>query len=148
MGDPARTAPTSRRRSAPLADLLQVVRADQDIDPFLHALAPAMQPRTGTVPLSLRFLDRARGYDADRVLTRVLANMTRRPTGADALAPEPLSVIADAIADTHRQTPGDHGPMAALDFRAVLLNVAEFFSDDRRGMEQFYAIVQHRRLPQ
>ena len=28
------------------------------------------------------------------------------------------------------------------------LNVAEFFSDDRRGMEQFYAIVQHRRLPQ
>ena len=148
VGDPARTGSNLATTLSAAAELLQVARADQDIDPFLHTLAPAMQPQTGTVPLALRFLDRSRGYDADRVLTRVLANMTRRPTGPDALAPEPLSVIADAIADTHRQTPGDHGPMAALDFRAVLLNVAEFFSDDRRGLEQFYAIVQHRRLPQ
>ncbi len=148
VGDASRTGSNFATTVSALADLLQVARADQDIDPFLHTFAPAMQPVTGTVPLGLRFLDRARGYDPDRVLTRVLANMTRRPTGADALALEPLSVVADAIADTHRQTPGDHGPMAALDFRAVLLNVAEFFSDDRRGLEQFYAIVQHRRLPQ
>ena len=129
-------------------DLLQTVRADQDVDPFLHVLAPAMQPQTGTVPLALRFLDRARSYDTDRVLTRVLSNLAQPPMGGDGLAPEPLTVIADAIADTHRQTPGDHGPMSALDMRAMLLNVASFFSDDRRGMEQFYSIVQQRRLPQ
>ncbi len=148
LGDPARTGTNLATTLSAAGDLLQVVRADQDIDPFLHALAPAMEPRTGTVPLTLRFLDRARGYDPDRVLTRVLANMTRRPSGDDPLAAEPLSVIADAIADTHRHAPGDHGPLNALDFHEVLRNVAEFFSDDRRGLEQFYAIVQHRRLPQ
>lgn len=145
-GDPARHGTNLATTLTSAGDLLQVLRADQDIDPFLHTLAPAMTPRTGTVPLSLRFLDRARGYDAERVLTRVLGNLTLRPAAADSLAPEGLATLVDAIADTHRLTPGDHGPLSALDFREALLQVADFFGDDRRGMEQFYAIVQHRRL--
>ena len=148
VGDSARTGTNLATTLSAIGDLLQVMRADQDIDPFLHAIAPAMTPRTGTVPLSLRFLDRARGYDTDRILTRVLGNLTRRPTTGDVLAPEPLSVLGDGIADTNRQTPGDHGPLNAMDFNLILRAVSEFFGDDRRGMEQFYQIVQSRRLPQ
>ena len=147
LGDQERNSANQAISLSAVGDLLQMVRADQDIDPFLRALAPSMTPRTGTVPLGLRFLDRARGYDPDRVLTRVLGNLTRRPATGDPLAPEPLVVLLDAMADTNRQTPSDRGPMAATDFQLALRAVADFFTDDRRSMEQFYQIVQHRRLP-
>jgi len=146
--------PDSSRHATPfattvssIADLLQIMRADGDVDPLLHALAPAFEPRTGTVARSLGFLDRARASDTDHVLVRVLGNMVQRPAGSDPIAPEPLSVLADAIADTHRGEPGQHGPLAPMDFHYVFTQVADFFSDNRRGMEQFYYIVQHRRLP-
>jgi hypothetical protein len=147
VGDSARTGSNFATTLSSLGDLLQVVRADQDIDPFLHVLAPAMVPSTGTTALSLRFLDRSRAYDNDRVLTRVLANMTLRPEG-DSLGREPLSVLGDAISDTHRQTPGNHDSMSAMDFSLMFRAVAEFFNDRRRGLEQFYSILQQRRLPQ
>ncbi|MFO0608916.1 MAG: hypothetical protein U0324_37465 [Polyangiales bacterium] len=148
IGDQERNGTNHAIALTAVADLLQVLRADADIDPFLRAMAPVMTPRTGTVPLGLRFLDRSRGYDPDRVLTRVLGNLARRPATGDALAPEPLVVLLDAMADTNRQTPSDRGPMAAADFQLALRAVADFFTDDRRSMEQFYQIVQRRRLPQ
>jgi hypothetical protein len=147
VGDQERNGSNHAIALTALADLLQVLRADADIDPFLRAMAPAMTPRTGTVPLALRFLDRARGYDSDRVLTRVLGNLTRRPPQGDILTPEPLLVLLDAMADTNRQTPSDRGPMSATDFQLALRAIADFFTDDRRSMEQFYQIVQRRRLP-
>ncbi|MBI5518165.1 MAG: hypothetical protein HY909_30620 [Deltaproteobacteria bacterium] len=129
------------------ADLLQVMRADEDVDPVLRAVAPAFVPSTGTVPVSLRFLDRARSYDTDRVLLRALANMVQRPSG-DPNAQEPLAAIADAISDTHRVEPGTRGALSPEDVLAVLVNLQEFLADRSRGLEQFYYIVQHRRLPQ
>jgi hypothetical protein len=147
IGDEQRNSANQVISLSAVGDLLQMVRADQDIDPFLRALAPSLTPRTGTVPMGLRFLDRARGYDPDRVLTRVLANLTRRPATGDVLAPEPLVVLLDAMADTNRQTPSDRGPMGAADFQLALRAIADFFTDDRRSMAQFYQIVQQRRLP-
>lgn len=146
-GDPARDAPPRAIVLSALADLLQVARADADVDPFLRAFAPALTPRTGAVPRGLVFLDRARGYDPDRVLTRIFANLVRRPPAGDALTPEPALVLLDAVADTNRTTPSDRGPLSAADFASALRRVADFFTDDRRGMEQFYQIVQGRRLP-
>ncbi len=140
-----------------LGDLLQLMRADSDIDPFLHALAPAFQRRVGAtdgmgflreelVPTVLRFVDRARGYDSDHVLDQLLPNMVSRPDNPP-VADEPIVVLGDAIAETHRVAAGAGGPLGADDFDRVLRQVAEFFGDGSRGMEQFYFIVQHRRVP-
>lgn len=129
-----------------LADLLQVMRADSEVDPILRPLAPIFTPSTGLAARGLRFLDRARERDPQRVLTTVLGNMVVRPAGAGA-AREPLMVLADAVADTHRERPGLHGSLSPMDVHLVLTALREFLGDDSRGMEQFYAIVQQRRLP-
>jgi len=140
------------------ADLLQVMRADGEVDPVLRAVSPAFVPGTGTVAQSLRFLDRAREVDSTRVLTEALGNLVRRPVDVretpegPVFRVEPLTLLADTIADTHRERPagrpGTRGPISRQDAFVLLRNLAEFFSDQRRGMEQFYYIVQHRRLPQ
>jgi hypothetical protein len=148
------TAPNARSASpqattlSALADTLQVLRDDADVDPLLHSLAPAMTPRTGLVPQVLRFFDRARALDRDHALIGVLGHAVERPAAGNPLTPEPLTVIADAIADTNRERPGTHGPMSPQDVFYTFREVISFLTDNSRGMEQFYAIVQRRRLPQ
>lgn len=144
----ARGASPQATTLSALADTLQVLRADADVDPLLHSLAPAMTPRTGLVPQTLRFLDRARALDRDRALLGVLGRAVERPAAGDPLAPEPLTVLADAVADTNRERPGQRGPMSPQDVFYALREVISFLTDDRRGLEQFYAIVQRRRLPE
>ncbi|MFO0629355.1 MAG: hypothetical protein U0325_27510 [Polyangiales bacterium] len=123
------------------------LRADSEVDPILRPLAPMLTPSTGLAARACAFLDRARDRDADHVFTQVLGNLVRRPRRGDALAREPLAVVADAVADTHRERPGEHGPLGPMDVHLVLTNVRDFLADTSRGLEQFYAIVQHRRLP-
>ena len=130
-----------------LADLLQALRADGDVDPLLHVLAPAFDRDGGLVHQALRFLDRARGEDTDRVLMSVLRNAVRRPAGADRFAHEPMTVMADAIAEVNRERPGETTPMSPRDVFFMLREVVSFLTDPSRGMEQVYYIVQHRRLP-
>jgi hypothetical protein len=137
-----------------LGDTLQLLRVDSDIDPFLHGLAPAFQRRVtspdgpeipdGTVPAVLRLLDQMRDVDTDRVMDRLMPNMVARSSASSNDAP--LSVIVDAIAENSRITPGDRGPLSRDDVRKVFGEVDSFFSDRTRGFEQFYYIVQHRRL--
>ncbi len=136
-GSPFATTVTS------VGDLVQVLRDDTDVDPVLHGLSSAMAPRTGAGARGIHFFDRARSLDADHVLTRVLAAMVQRPATGD----EPMTALADAIADTHRAQPGLDTPLSPTDFHDVFANVRDFFGDTTRGMEQFYYIVQHRRLP-
>ena len=137
-----------------LGDTLQMLRVDSDIDPFLHGLAPAFQRRVmspdgaeipdGTVPAVLRLLDQMRDVDTDRVMDRLMPNMVARSTATSNDAP--LTVLADAIAENSRATPGDQGPLSRADVRKIFGEVDTFFSDRTRGFEQFYYIVQHRRL--
>jgi hypothetical protein len=144
----ARSASPQATTLSALAETVQVLRADADVDPLLHSLAPAMVPRTGLVPQVLRFFDRARALDRDRALVAVLGHAVERPATGDPLTPEPLTVIADAVADTNRERPGEHGPMSPQDVFFTFREVISFLTDNSRGLEQFYSIVQRRRLPQ
>ena len=45
-GDATRTGNNLATTISATGDLFQIVRDDQDIDPFLHVLAPAMVPRS------------------------------------------------------------------------------------------------------
>ncbi len=136
-------------------DLLQMMRVDQDIVPLLRGISPVFQRRVnsvegveipdGLVPSALRMLDRAREYDRDNVLDRVLVNLVTRPNAMVA-GDEPISVLADAIAENVREVPNENKPLSRNDVRRMLNEVGAFFSDRSRGLEQFYFIVQHRRL--
>lgn len=142
-GEPSNFATTTTA----LADLVQALRADGDVDPVLHAFAPAFDRDGGLVHQLLRFLDRARAEDTDRVLMSVLRNAVRRPAGGDRFAREPMTTMADAIAEVNRERPGETTPMSPRDVFFMLREVVSFLTDPSRGMEQIYYIVQHRRLP-
>jgi hypothetical protein len=132
-----------------------MLQVDQDIVPLLRGIAPAFQRKVtsvegpeipdGLVVSTLRLLDRARDYDTDHVLDRVLINLVQRP---NPMVPgdEPISVLADAIAENTRVTPNEGKPLSRDDVRRMLGELDSFFSDRSRGLEQFYYIVQHRRL--
>ncbi|MDP3277297.1 MAG: hypothetical protein Q8Q09_19065 [Deltaproteobacteria bacterium] len=138
-----------------MGDALQMLRVDSDIDPLLRAMAPAMQRRVtstegveitdGLLMSSLRLLDRSRQYDTNQVLDRVLMNLVSRPN-PNVAGDEPISVLADAIAENTRVRPNENKPLSTDDVRRIFGEVESFFSDRSRGLEQFYYIVQHRRL--
>ncbi|MFO0560750.1 MAG: hypothetical protein U0269_22225 [Polyangiales bacterium] len=140
---------------AAAGDLVQMLQVDQDIVPLLRGISPAFQRRVtsvegpeipdGLVPSTLRLLDRARDYDTDHVLDRVLINLVQRP---NPMVPgdEPISVLGDAIAENTRVTPNEGKPLSREDVRRMFGEVDGFFSDRSRGLEQFFYIVQHRRL--
>ncbi|MBL8680279.1 MAG: hypothetical protein JNK05_13975 [Myxococcales bacterium] len=136
-------------------DVLQMLKVDQDIVPLLRGISPVFQRRVnsvegpeipdGLVPSALRMLDRAREYDTDHVLDRVLVNLVTRP---NPMVPgdEPISVLGDAIAENVREVPNAGTPLSRNDVRRMFNEMDLFFSDRSRGLEQFYFIVQHRRL--
>lgn len=131
-----------------LADIMQALRADGDIDPILHVFAPAFARDQGLVHKTLRFLDSARARDTDHVLMSVLSHTVQRPAGPDRFAHEPLTVLADTIAEVNREHPGDTTAMSPRDVFFMLREVVSFLTDPSRGFEQLYYIIQHRRLPQ
>lgn len=136
-------------------DAIQMMQVDTDIVPLLRGVSPAFQRRVtsvegpeipdGVVPSALRLLDRSREYDTDHTLDSVLINLVQRPNPMVA-GDEPISVLADAIAENTRVTPNEGKPLSRDDVRRMFSEVDSFLSDRSRGLEQFFYIVQHRRL--
>jgi hypothetical protein len=139
---------------AAAGDLVQMLQVDGDIVPLLRGASPAFQRRVtsvegpvipdGLVPSALRMLDRSREYDTAHTLDSVLINLVARPAGTNP-GDEPISVLADAIAENTRVIPNEAKPLSREDVRRMFGEVDSFFSDRSRGLEQFYYIVQHRR---
>jgi hypothetical protein len=139
---------------AAAGDLVQMLQVDGDIVPLLRGASPAFQRRVtsvegpvipdGLVPSALRMLDRSREYDTAHTLDSVLVNLVARPAGTNP-GDEPISVLADAIAENTRVIPNEAKPLSREDVRRMFGEVDSFFSDRSRGLEQFYYIVQHRR---
>lgn len=139
---------------ASFADILQVLQADGELSPILRAMAPAVSPAddpegrgAGDAMLAVLQAIVDDEYDPYHVMDHVLpAAVTPMDGGADRA---PLEIIIDAIADIHRidaEAEATNNPLGTDDYAAMFTTVHDFLTDDTRGLEQFYFIVQHRPL--
>ena len=145
------------------ADLMQVLDDDLNIVPLLHVLSEGMSPGVRDVVASGALVDPAElplagsaldetmdlmralaDVDDRRVLPRMLGNLVSLPeSGA---GETPLETIIDVVAEVHRVEPGVGGSLLAPDHRRVLDTAHEFLTDEDRGIERIYNVIQAREL--
>lgn len=137
---------------ASFADVVQVLQADGEIAPLLRAMAPAMSPSDdpegrGAADSMLGVLQALVDdeYDPYHVMDHVLPAAVRpMEEGANRA---PLEIIIDAITDIHRidaEAEDSTHPLDVTDYGTIFTSVSDFLTDETRGLEQFYFIVQNR----
>lgn len=139
---------------ASIADLLQVLADDRDLAPILDAASVGAAPDAdpagpGTGTLTIKMLKALTNdkYDQYHVMDHVLPNLVT-PMGGTNLAP--IEIFMDVIADVNRidsAAPSSAVPMAGDDYEAVMSTMHDFMTDQTRGLEQLYTIVQKRSKP-
>jgi hypothetical protein len=81
-------------------------------------------------------------FDPYHVMDHVLpAVVTPMDDGSNL---SPIEILMDVIADVNRIDASAQGPLDAEDYRAVWRTMNDFMTDDTRGLEQFYTIIQNR----
>jgi hypothetical protein len=170
MTDGASTNDALAATLASSTDLVQVLADDQNLVPFLHALAPAMSPvpqpatdgRTAAtkslIDAQLSLLGKVSGkymndkgeeicsreYDPNQVLPLVLQNLVTPLTVKGYENQTPLDILMDVVADLNRVAPEQPKPrLDEADYKSVADAVVDFLSNNTRGLEQFYAIVRN-----
>ncbi len=135
---------------AAVADLLQLAAADGQVAPILRGLAriaaPTDSPATGgaiaRTLLVTQALFSTDDYDRYHVLGPVLAALVA-PVEADH-GGAPLDALLSAFADIHRADASLDTPLDEQDYRFIFKTAREVLTDETRGFEQLYAIVQRR----
>ncbi|MBZ0116833.1 MAG: hypothetical protein K8H88_07560, partial [Sandaracinaceae bacterium] len=142
-----------------LTDAMMVLEDEDNLLPILHALADGMAPNArgvvaGTDPALdteasairdlLELTSEIRDLDTQRTLPRILQNAAALPETGDEITP--IEVLIDVIAEVNRAAPGAGGTMSADDYRAAFGQTVDFMTDERRGMERLYDVIQNRQL--
>ncbi len=133
-----------------LADVLQVLLADAEIEPILNAVSAAAEPELasgakGTLPASLQLLKALTSdtYDKYHVMDHVLPNLVTPLNGGKGLTP--LEIIMDTVAEVDRiDASMPTAPQLLTDYEAIFRTTRDFLTSDTRGLEQIYTIVQKR----
>lgn len=139
---------------ASLADAVQILADDTTFAPILNASAVAANDKddpegAGALVTGLDALKALTSdtYDKHHVLDHVLPNLVTPLDGGKGLTP--LEIIMDTVADVNRldaSEPSDlHGaPLTTDDYKAIFDVTRGFMTDETRGLEQFYVILQRR----
>ncbi len=135
-------------------DILQVIGDDKNMVPLEHALSVALAP-DGASKRALDLLDKFNAIETSadwiaahagrRVMPKIVANAVTPLTVG---GPAPIEIFADLVADIQRADASSTGPFSAEDYGSVTWNVEDFLTNQYRGLEQLYYIVQHRNLSQ
>jgi hypothetical protein len=123
-----------------LADQVQTFLDDPNLVPVARMLGVATDPDTGPVHAQLTLVKKARDVDAKKALLTILRNLYR----PESSGVYPASDLADTLSEINRAQPGIGGPLAAVDYKTILQEVADFLTDQQRGYERFLAIVKTR----
>jgi hypothetical protein len=133
-----------------VADALQVLLADAEIEPILNAVSAAAEPELasgakGTLPASMQLLKALNSdtYDKYHVMDHVLPNLVTPLNGGKGLTP--LEIIMDTVAEVDRiDASMPTAPQLPTDYEAIFRTTRDFLTSDTRGLEQIYTIVQKR----
>lgn len=148
-------------------DVVQVMKDEQNLVPFLRVLSSAMAPskkdakgevlETGLIDaqsallakMAGRALDAdgveicAREIDPNQVITVVLGKLVTPLPDGPQKGKTPLEVMIDAIAEVNRENPAlaQEERLSNPDYRNISENVSDFLLNKERGLEQFYEVV-------
>lgn len=133
-----------------IADSLQVLLADKEIESILNAVSAAAEPENadgtkGTLPATLQLLKALTTdeYDKYHVMDHVLPNLVEPMNGGK--GPAPLEVIMDTVAEVSRiDATVPTAPLLPADYETIFRATRDFLTSDTRGLEQIYTIVQKR----
>ncbi len=135
---------------ASMVDVMQVLSDDAKLTPIIQAAAVASKPRSDSEPgcadrtvRALKALTNDK-YDPYHVLDPVLRNLVTPIDDGAGPALSPIEIMMDTIADVDRQDPSVADPLAPSDYGLIMGAVRDFMTDENRGLEQFYAIIQKR----
>jgi hypothetical protein len=145
------------------ADTLMLLDRDPDLTPLVQFAALALAPNVfdvlnGGSGGDLKVTDGAvyRGLE----LTRRIAELSSGPEPStiskllkNAVLPNaegesPLEILIDGAAEVNRADPRQPSdkPLLVEDYRSVFRQVMEFLTDEDRGMERLYKVIQGREL--
>ncbi len=138
------------------ADALMVLEDDANLVPLLRALSEALAPNVREVVAAggaldtegsalrdtLALLRDVQDVDDERMLRTLLQNAVQLPAEGDEVTP--LETIIDVITEVNRATPSEGTSLRADDYRAVIGNVTDYMTDERRGLERLTRVVQQR----
>ena len=82
--------------------------------------------------------------DDRNTLRVILSNLVQLSDQEDAITP--LEEILDVMGELNRATPGAGGSFQPDDYRAAMGATRDFVTDDRRGLERLYDVVQNREI--
>jgi len=129
-------------------DILQILSDDGRFSAIFNAAATASTPQSddhpGCATTTINVLEALAGdkYDRYHVLDTLMPSFVTPMDGGT--GPSPIEIIMDTISDVNRIDASSEHPLDAEDYRAVWRTMNEFMSDDTRGLEQFYHIMQNR----
>ncbi|HVV81919.1 MAG TPA: hypothetical protein VHE35_02525 [Kofleriaceae bacterium] len=129
-----------------IADTLQLALDDRDLVPIVNALGEIIKPEHGWVAAQLELVKRARAADTGGALSRLMVHLYDEPQPGESAVGD----LVDGLSEIHRTHPfADLGKdMTAEDYRSALTGVADFLSEQRRGLPKFIAIIKSRNLSQ
>jgi hypothetical protein len=81
-------------------------------------------------------------YDRYHVINQVLPNLVTPIDNGMNLSP--IEIFMDVIADVNRIDSSNSGALAPDDYEAITGTMKSFMTDDTRGMQQLYTIIQKR----
>jgi hypothetical protein len=141
---------------AGLFDLVQLLPGDAETNAALRAVAIAfasnvkialagdatqlLRPELGAIGRNLYMLRKT--AELDHANPSTLEKMFQNLATAQPGLASPLEVIIDVALELERKTPGQGTSPSAEDMQLFLTQVADVLTDDRRGFERLYRIVQ------
>jgi hypothetical protein len=158
VGDPERSEQSFDTAVASVADILQLVEDDRNLVPLMQVLSNGfasnaqdavasgnpLQVEGSTVDASVKLLRGIGERDEDDTLPRLLSNLVSSPE--DGPATTPIETLLDVIAEVNRAQPGRTGPLDANDYRRTLDQTYRFVTNESRGLERLYRVIQEREL--
>jgi hypothetical protein len=134
---------------ASLSDILQVLLDDQNLAPLLDAGAMGVAPDDdpggpGAASLTIKVLKALTDdkYDKYHVVDQILPlAVTPMDMGTNV---SPIEIFMDVIADVNRIDASSQGAFSPNDYQGVMHTMNGFMTDQTRGLEQLYTIIQKR----
>jgi hypothetical protein len=150
---------TLRPLAAALFDYAQLLPPAKESHATYRALAEGFVPGVNAVLAGKGAPDVAHGLmwqnltllrdtvalDDRQVVAQLLSRLVALPDGTGASAGfAPVHVLSAALDELNRAQPGAESVLAADDWKAVLTRIASVLSDEERGFERLYKLVQCR----
>jgi hypothetical protein len=134
---------------ASLSDILQILSDDGNFSPIFNAISTISNPAgdkdgPGAADTTIKVLKALTGdeYDRYHVLDHVLPALVT-PLDGDK-SPSPIEIFMDTIADVNRLDASKPDPLDTEDYKAIMGTMNSFMTNETRGLEQFYTIIQKR----